>query len=213
MKERDLIIAGIAGGTALLALLITRRASASIVTPSMPIPGTSPAAAGRYTSVRYIPRSADAITLFTSAARGAGVSDTWAQTGNPEGDALHQIVANESNGWVGIPNFHFGPAASTSNAENWPQIWRAIQAGTWRNLVLPQYKDNPSSATGLGQLTSTNIKLTNPDGSFKYYPSGLMGIGVALEEAIGMMKYIKDRYSHPVAALAFGMKSGKWSGY
>jgi hypothetical protein len=52
---------------------------------------------------------------------------------------------------------------------------------------------NPkSSASGIGQLINENID--------RFYPSGRAGKGVPIEEAIGMLKYIKSRYGTPERA-------------
>mgnify|MGYP003467014399 CR=1 FL=1 len=49
-----------------------------------------------------------------------------------------------------------------------------------------------SSATGLGQLLLSNVD--------KYYPNGRAGIGDPVQEAAGMLAYIKDRYGSPDVA-------------
>lgn len=143
--------------------------------------------------LRYAPLAPETIALFTAAAQQAQLPTDWAAD-----VGLHNILQRESGGYVGRPNYQFGAAAALTNASNWWQIWAAIKDGSWRNL-LDQSKvkaSGPSSATGLGQLTSTNIATGN------YYPSGLNGIGNALEEAIGMLRYIKQRYGSPTAAWA-----------
>ena len=168
----------------------------------------------------YGPFTPEAITLFTQAARTASLPESW---GSDSG--LHNILTKESSGWVGRPNYQFGDIAQLNKWRDWPQVWAAIRAQNWRSmlggiitkpaaeragidlaLVGRPYKEAPqgkqSSATGLGQLTQTNIKLKNPDGTYKYYPRGLDSIGVPLDEAIGMLKYIKDRYQTPSNAWA-----------
>jgi hypothetical protein len=147
---------------------------------------------GTFGAHRYQPHSSSAIDLFNQAAMQAGLPSDWASS-----DALHSILAKESGGWVGIPNLQFGGVSSPARQDEWPKIWAAIKAGTWRDL-LDQTKvgaAGPSSATGLGQLTATNIP--------KYYPSGLDGIGRPIEEATGMLKYIEDRYGDPDTAWTF----------
>lgn len=152
-----------------------------------------PAAAAIYRLPRYVPRTADAVMLFQSAAKYAGLPAAWAHA--PE---LHAIIARESEGYVGRPNYQFGELFEVSSQARWPEVWRSIQAGTWRTMLATKYKNGPrakqSSATGLGQLTVSNVP--------SYYPSGVAGIGVALEEAIGMLRYIADRYGTPAAAWA-----------
>lgn len=143
----------------------------------------------------YPPRSAKAYELFTAAAKTAGLPTEW---GKAEG--LHNILAKESGGYVGRPNYQFGALANIKAQKDWPIVWRAIQADTWRGILAEPFRSGDrgkqSSATGLGQLTVTNIK------TGKYYPSGVKGIGIPLEEAIGMLMYIKDRYGSPENAWA-----------
>lgn len=158
-----------------------------------PATGDSAVDMGTFGANRYPPHSSQAIDLFTQAAMQAGLPGDWASS-----DALHSILQHESGGWVGIPNFEFGDDASPAHQDRWPRIWAAVKAGTWRALIIDKYKDKPSSATGLGQLTASN-----PNNVDKYYPSGMDGIGQPLEEAIGMLRYIEDAYGDPDHAWAF----------
>lgn len=153
--------------------------------------GTTPATGtgdpmGTLSDTRYPPNDPATIDLFTQAAMQAGVPPDWAS--DPD---LHSILKAESNGWVGIPNYQFGALSSPNRASDWPTVWNAIRNGTWRTLIdANKYPhDKQSSATGLGQLTLSNIPT--------YYPSGVDGIGIAIEEAIGMLKYIADGHAHP----------------
>lgn len=147
-----------------------------------------------YKVLRYRPRTPEALALFTQAATRMGRPDF---VGNPDNlEGLWRILEQESQGWVGRPNYQFGPYARLDNANTWPIVWDSIRKGNWRTLLGRPYdklpRDKQSSATGLGQLTSTNIP--------KYYPSGLAGIGVPEEESIGMLKYIEERYGTPADA-------------
>lgn len=187
---------------ALLAFVWPRRAGASMLPPSRMPPtgqgGGTITDRARREGRLYPPTSPEAIQLFTVASQSAGVPSSWASD-----SALHSLLAAESGGWVGRPNYHFGDLANINRFDDWPRVWQAIREGTWQSMVMSQYRSNPSSATGLGQLTQTNIKLKNADGSFKYYPNGLTGIGSPIEEAIGMLRYIKERYGSPSAAWTF----------
>ena len=129
---------------------------------------------------RYTPHSAEAIALFEKAAPLAfgpsspnGVPTSWASE-----PGLHNILAKESRGFVGIPNYTYRD--------------RATQESEW-NGVLDELREGQitatSSATGLGQLLLRNVE--------KYYPSGRLGLGVPVEEAAGMLAYIADRYGTP----------------
>ena len=128
---------------------------------------------------RFPPSSPEAIALFQQAAAQAGLPLDWAAD-----PGLHSILQKESDGYVGIPNYTWGEA-SVFNATSWPAIWAQIRAGQ---------HPTTSTATGLGQLIVANVD--------KYYPSKRAGIGNALEEAVGMLRYIKDRYGTPANAWA-----------
>jgi hypothetical protein len=127
--------------------------------------------------VRYAPRSDAAIALFRQAAPLAGVPESWASS-----RALHSILQAESDGIVGRPNYTYGQLAR-EDVSYWPGIHRDLRRGVIRAR---------SSATGLGQLLLDNVE--------RFYPSGRNGIGNALEEAVGMLAYIKDRYGSPERA-------------
>lgn len=122
---------------------------------------------------QYPPFSQKAVDLFTQALTQAGLPTTWADPTNPEGRALHTILSNESAGYVGRPNKKYLPRSA--DVSEWPKIWEEI-----RNGIHPV----SSSATGLGQLLMANVD--------SFYPGGRQGIGVALPEAVGMIRYIAE---------------------
>ena len=143
---------------------------------------------GYAVSQRYTPGSQGAIDLLTAAAVKAGLPASWGSS-----EAAHKIMASESGGWVGRPNYTFGAVKSPAMAAAWPAIWARLRAGEiWTK----------STATGLGQLLSSNAA--------KYYPSGLQGIGDPLEEAVGFLRYIADRYGSPEVALSVYNKVGSY---
>lgn len=160
---------------------------------------------------RYAPWTAEAQSLFTLAAERAGLPKSWGAA-----DGLHQILAKESNGWVGIPNYTYAERLAGYSAPDpkersklvheyrsrWPEIWAELRQGKMTGKqFMHAGKLVRSSATGLGQLTLQNIP--------KDYPSGVRGIGVPIEEAIGMLKYIERRYGNPAMAwLRYG-KAGE----
>jgi hypothetical protein len=125
---------------------------------------------------RFKPFSRRARRLFRGAAAIAGVPEAWANS-----ESLHSILKKESEGWVGIPNYTYGKRQA--DPSYWGQIHEELRNGV---------KATRSSATGLGQLLLRNVD--------KYYPSGRNGIGDPTEEAVGMLLYIKDRYSSPEEA-------------
>jgi SLT domain-containing protein len=71
---------------------------------------------------------------------------------------------------------------------------------------LERRNNNPfgvkSTASGLGQLLLSNVD--------KYYPDGRNGIGDALNEAVGMLRYIHDRYGSPEVAGSVYGRIGKY---
>lgn len=121
----------------------------------------------------YAPFSPEAKDLFREAARQAGLPTSWADS-----TGLHKILDKESKGQVGVPNYSYG--RRYRDKSQWPVIHHELRDGRIRAN---------SSATGLGQLLLKNVDA--------YYPSGRQGIGNPLEEAIGMLRYIKDRYRTP----------------
>lgn len=131
-----------------------------------------------YRAVRYAPGSLGQISLFQQAATRVGLPTSWANS-----PGLIQILSHESNGWVGRPNYTYGERAR--NQALWPSVVNELRAG----IVSAS-----ASASGLGQLLLTNVE--------KYYPSGRKGIGVPVEEAAGMLRYIKARYGDPDRAWA-----------
>jgi hypothetical protein len=144
--------------------------------------------ASQFVGKHYKPYSAKAKELLRFAAVSAGLPKSWGDS-----DDLHYILQRESKGWVGIPNYTFGGVASPSRSGEWPKIWARLQAGeVWTK----------STATGLGQLLTSNVK--------KYYPVGLKGIGDPVNEAVGFVKYIADRYGSPTVARSVYNKKGNY---
>jgi hypothetical protein len=122
---------------------------------------------------QYKPGSREAKRLFRAAARLAGLPERWASS-----PALHNILRSESNGVVGVPNYTYG--SRRDHKSQWDDIHRELKRGVITAV---------SSATGLGQLLSYNVET--------YYPAGLKGIGVPVQEAAGMLRYIASRYGSP----------------
>jgi len=159
-----------------------------------------------FRAARYAPGSPEAVNLFKAAARQAGLPEAWG-----ESPGLHNILRHESDGWVGRPNFTYGDRSRVTNRTAWPSIWAELQAGlVTAGVTREDGSRGVSSATGLGQLLCCG-KNKNVE---KYYPSGLKGIGDPLEEAIGMLLYIKNRpaYGNPEVAWAKYGKLG-FKGY
>lgn len=126
----------------------------------------------------YPPGSPEQIALFEEAARRIGVPESWASD-----PGLINILARESGGRVGVPNYTYGARARD------PSQWASIHEELRNGRITAR-----SSATGLGQLLLRNVD--------RHYPSGRAGIGDPVEEAAGMLSYIRERYGHPSTAWA-----------
>lgn len=136
---------------------------------------------------RYGPGSRAMVELFEAAAEVADVPLEWASS--PE---LEELLRRESDGWVGIPNYQYGELSF--DKRRWPEVWAKIRRGECPERV-EGVSGKFTCATGMGQLIPSNVD--------RYYPDGRMGIGDPLNEAVGMLAYLDDRYQNPKVALAF----------
>lgn len=138
----------------------------------------------------FPPSSAACVELFARAAAQANLPVAWASQ-----PGLHAILAHESQGYVGRPNYSYGERASLAAVDRWPEVWAELRAGRLTGaFVGDPAKRLRSSATGLGQLILPNVR--------RLYPGGVDGIGDALAEAVGMLRYIWGRYTNPAHAWA-----------
>lgn len=153
----------------------TQAALQNPVQPQPIQPGTSTSAPNLQV---YPPNSPEAVALFRDAAKLAGVPESWASS-----PGLHNILRRESNGKVGVPNYTYG--ARARDPSRWGEVHNELKNGR---------KTARSSATGLGQLLLSNVDA--------YYPNGRQGIGNPVQEAAGMLNYIKARYGSPERAWA-----------
>ena len=175
-----------------LFLGIRKRRDMRQKTPQLPPSGRAPQL------VKYEPNSMELTALLADAAMIAGVPMTWAA--DPD---IHYIIEHESAGWVGRPNYTYGQEnagrrfgsdiSSPSSRDRWPEVWAELREGV---------KGAKSTATGLGQFILDNVR--------RYYPSGVDGIGVPLDEAVGIMSYIAERYGSPQSAAQFKRDKGWW---
>jgi hypothetical protein len=134
----------------------------------------------------------------------AGIPAEWGDPDKPEGRALHNILKKESQGRVGALNYTYRNALAKrdgyKNGKMPNSDWYGEKyAKTWSHILKrlrkgKNYLGASSTASGLGQMTKDNVR--------KFYPSGLSGIGDPLEEAAGMLLYIKSRYGTPSEAWA-----------
>jgi peptidoglycan hydrolase-like protein with peptidoglycan-binding domain len=145
---------------------------------AQPLRAVPPALTPGGTPIRivYAPRSEEARALFREAALAADLPVAWADS-----LGLHRLLAAESQGQVGVPNYTYG--SRRFQEERFREVHAELRLGI---------RSTRSSATGLGQLLLDNVEI--------YYPSGRAGIGDPLEEAIGMLRYIEARYGNPDAA-------------
>lgn len=119
------------------------------------------------------------------------------------------LLNRESKGRVGIPNFQLAswlyPNLSKSEAQkkmkatpsDWPKVWNLFRQHSDKKSkeIINQVIDIPgvkSTAVGLGQATLPVVRSN--------YPSKEAGIGDALEEAVGMVRYISRVYRSPSRA-------------
>ncbi len=192
----------IAIGVGAAALLVGRRADAG------PSHG--------FTKSRYEPFAEDTRALFREAARLEGLPLEWADS-----DGLHNLLAAESGGKVGIPQ------GAGSHPAEWPRIWaRAVSgdrshwvpAGSERSMETTTCiygKVNPygTAYMGLGQLGPGDCGQgwQTGEGSVRFMPQGARSLGDALGEARGMLGYIDASYRDPDHAWAlYYTKTPPW---
>lgn len=185
------VLIGIATGATMAAIItfFARRAEARVridLPRREPAPGPAPAPTPTPSAPeldRYVPGSPEQYALFEAAAIAAGLPQQWARE-----EGLVNILTRESQGWVGRPNYTYGERSRDHS--RWSEVWAELRAGK---------KTARSSATGLGQLILANVDT--------YYPGATVaerraGIGTALNEAVGMLRYIEARYGTPAHAWA-----------
>lgn len=145
---------------------------------------------------QYPPRSESLTALMRDASRlDETIPSSWAEL-----PSLHEIVDGESDGWVGIPNCAtFGPICRPSQRHRWPEVHRSMVEGDRWRLADPDRTVN-SSAVGIGQLITDN--------QVAYLPNGPRSLGNPVHEALGMLRYIRDRYGDPDNAWAFKRENG-----
>ena len=174
--------------------------------------------------VVYPPGSIQIVELFTEAARRAGHPLEWGSLPGLVGSSRDipggGVVSRESGGVVGRLNYTWRRSSNTSvfdlpvkAPEGERPSWEEKQpqnieyAIRWIQDAPRGYKDDDieegvrlppginSSAIGLGQLLSSI--------GYEHMPEKYNGYGIPMQEAIGMLNYIKDRYGHPNSAYSF----------
>ena len=140
----------------------------------------------------YPPRESKTVELFTEAARQLGYPLEWGQVGS----GLHYVLDRESDGYVGLPN-----SASRHRGE-WPQIWAAAVSAARGSDYSVEANPYGTEYIGLGQV---GVSLSRSAGgwpgwegwSAENLPRGPKSLGVPLEEAVGMLRYIEGKYGTP----------------
>ena len=143
--------------------------------------------------MKFTPGSKEAQQLFTFAAISAGLPAEWWQN-----QSLHNILGRESGGIVGRANYTM--VREWIDGKEIKHIAESHMQAHWKNIARISWV--VSTAVWLGQLTLSNEK---------FLPNGRHSIGIPLDEAIGMLRYIRDRYgSIDVAASIYG-KTGNYT--
>lgn len=137
---------------------------------------------------KFIPNSADTVTLFRIAAKVAWISESWATNQN-----LHYILGRESAWDVWRVNYTLARKwISTEELKTEALKW-------WTSKQISKRLWASSTANGLWQLLLSNIDV--------FYPSGRKWIWDPVEEAVWFLRYIKERYWSPdVARSVYGKK-------
>jgi len=154
---------------------------------------------------RYVPYSDDAKALFREAAKYAGLPEAWADY-----PGLHYILHEESGGYVGRPNYTFNflfgkKFNQPSRKDEWYKAWDIIALDETYAQAKTRHPKFTSRASGLGQLQPENAK--------KFYPDKMKGVTDPLNEAVGMLRYIKSRYGSPQVARSVYGKGGDGKKY
>jgi hypothetical protein len=152
---------------------------------------------------RYPPHSPEAKLLFRKAAAIAGLPESWA---NEPG--THNIMAKESGGWVGRPNYKFNLLFGKNFNDpgrrgEWGKAHQIIRLDESSSQGKKRHPGFNSRASGLGQMQPGSIK--------KMYPDGFKGVGDPLNEAVGYLRYIASRYGSPHVAYSVYGKGGPGS--
>lgn len=140
---------------------------------------------------QYVPGSAKAKELFMYAANVAELPVEWA-----ESRAFHELLKKESAWRVWVMNYEFKKSAAWEIwnfkdyvvNNNWSSSWE-ISRKLW----------TVSNATWLWQMLISNVDI--------YYPEWRNGIWKPLNEAVWMLRYVKDRYWTPENALDFHIRN------
>ncbi len=136
---------------------------------------------------QYVPGSKKCKELLMYACDVAWLPVEWANS-----ESFHKLLNKESAWKVWVMNYEFKKSAAWEIwnfkdyvvNNNWSSSWE-ISRKLW----------TVSNATWIWQMLISNVD--------KYYPEWRKGIWKPLNEAVWMLKYVKDRYGTPESALDF----------
>lgn len=139
---------------------------------------------------QFVPWAKETQQLFTYAAIMSWLPKDWWKN-----ESFHILLEKESGWIVGNLNYEFFKRGRKETTKGFKEKITTWDFATTRADELSPEMGIVSNASWLGQLLVSNVEL--------YYPSGREWIGVPLEEAVGMLRYIKKRHKTPEQALNF----------
>jgi hypothetical protein len=141
--------------------------------------------------VQFVPWSKKCKELFMYACKIAEVPLEWS-----ESESLHRLLEKESNWRVWVMNYEFKKSATSSILDFKDYVLSNKDLTSW---VISRRLWTVSNATGLWQMLISNVD--------RYYPEWREWIWKPINEAVWMLRYIKDRYWSPEKALDFHNKN------
>lgn len=137
---------------------------------------------------------------------GQSIEKYWKEYGIPPewatNSSLHKVVMKESWGIVGRLNYTFWAVAKRMGTKiDDPQFVTYIH-NKLKEWAIAKDFGIRSTATWVGQLLIGNV--------MKYYPEQKAWIGEASNEAMWMLRYIKDRYTTPENVIRHYGKHHEW---
>ncbi len=145
---------------------------------------------------QFVPRSKEAQQLFTYATIMAWLPKEWG-----ENEALHTLLEKESGWIVGNLNYEFFKRGRKETTKEFKEKVTTWEFANTRAVEVSWDMGIKSNCSWLGQLRLDNIEVN--------YPNGREWIGIPLDEAVGMLRYIRQRHKTPEQALAFHL-SHNW---
>lgn len=141
--------------------------------------------------VQFVPWSKKCKELFMYACSVSWLPVEWADS-----EALHRLLQKESAWRVWVMNYEFKKSVAWEILDFKDYVLENSDLTSW---AISKRLWTVSNATGLWQMLISNVD--------KYYPEWREWIWKPLNEAVWMLKYIKDRYWSPENALDFHNKN------